>query len=380
MAYDAIVIGCGGMGSAAAYHLARRGARVVAIERYDVPHEFGSSHGASRLIRLAYAEDARYVPLLRQAYVLWRELEREAGETLLIVTGGIDAGPEDGAIVPGSLASCRAHDLPHEVLDAAALAWRFPGFRLAADMVAVWQPDAGFLLPERSIIAHVAAAQRLGAEIRGRERVVAWEAGDAGVVVRTDRGEYRAAKLVLTAGAWSADLLPGLRETAVPERQVVLWVQPRRPELFRPDRFPVFNMDGPLGHFYGIPIYGVPGCKFGKYHHLRQSGAADEIDRGCYREDEETIREGIRAYFPDADGPTLAMKACIFTNSPDGNFIIDRHPGYANVVFAAGFSGHGFKFASVVGRVLADLTLDGGTELDIGFLRLQRFGSGYTAL
>lgn len=374
MNYDAIVVGAGGMGSAAAYHLARRGARVMALERYDIPHEMGSSHGASRLIRLAYAEDARYVPLLRQAYVLWRDLERTAGETLLIVTGGIDAGPQNGAIVPGSLASCQAHDLPHEVLDAAAVGRRFPGFRLAADMAAVWQPDAGFLLPERAISAHVTAAQALGAGIHARERVIGWDAGDAGVTVRTDREEYRAAKLVLTAGAWTADLFPALRALAVPERQVVLWTQPRRPELFQPARFPVFNMDGPLGHFYGIPVYGVPGCKFGKYHHLRQSGPADAIDRGCHPEDEAAVREGIRAYFPDADGPTVAMKACIFTNSPDGNFIIDRHPAHANVIFAAGFSGHGFKFASVVGRILAELALDGGTELDIGFLSRSRFG------
>jgi sarcosine oxidase len=371
--YDAIVIGAGGMGSAAAYHLARRGARVAAIERYQSPHEHGSSHGESRLIRLAYAEDSRYVPLLREAYRLWREMEREARETLLITTGGIDAGPESGAIVRGSLVSCREHDLPHELLDAAAVTRRFPGFRLAPDMMAVWQPDAGFLLPERCVLAHIAAARALGAEVHEDERVLGWEAGSAGVRVLTDRGEYRAAKLVLTAGAWASDVLPGLQALAVPERQVVLWTQPPRPEHFQPECFPVFNMDGPLGHFYGIPMHGSHGAKFGKYHHLRQSAHADAIDRACHAEDEAVVREGIRAYFPDADGPALAMKACIFTNAPDGNFIIDRHPAHASVVFAAGFSGHGFKFASVVGRILADLALDGATDSDIGFLSLRRF-------
>jgi sarcosine oxidase len=373
--YDAIVIGAGGMGSAAAYHLAARGARVLALERFDIPHEMGSSHGASRLIRLAYFEDPRYVPLLRRAYALWRELEQRAGERLLIVTGGIDAGAENGAMVRGSRASCELHRLPHQVLDAAAAARRWPALRLAPDMCAVWQPDAGFLLPERCILAHVEAARAWGAGIHTRERVLGWEAGaaEAEVRVRTDRGEYRALRLILTAGAWTAGLVPDLRSLAVPERQVVLWTQPRRPEIFAPDRFPVVNLESPEGHFYSTPIYGVPGCKFGKYHHLRQTAPADDIDRACHPRDEAAVREGIRMYFPEADGPALAMKACIFTNSPDGNFIIDRHPAHPNVVIAAGFSGHGFKFASVVGEILADLALAGGTHHDIGFLSIGRF-------
>src|ERR1043166_4708544 len=180
MVYDAVVVGLGGMGSAALYHLARRGKRVLGIDQFSPPHARGSSHGASRIIRLAYYEHPSYVPLLRRAYELWRELESRAGERLLIVTGSIDAGRADSRTVQGSLLSCDEHHLPHERLDAAELRRRFPGYRLAPDMVGVYQPDGGFLLSERCIVAHVTAAQELGAEVHARERVVSWQAGGQG--------------------------------------------------------------------------------------------------------------------------------------------------------------------------------------------------------
>src|SRR5512134_1399638 len=192
--YDVIVAGVGGMGSATVYHLARRGARVLGLERFDIPHELGSSHGVTRIIRLAYAEHPNYVPLLRRAYELWRELEQEAGERLLVITGGIDAGTPKSATVQGSLASCAQHRLTHEVLDTRSLRQRFPGYRLSRGMVGVYQPDAGFLLPERCIVAHVESAQRLGAEIHAREKVLEWKAMRDGVAVETERAIYRARK------------------------------------------------------------------------------------------------------------------------------------------------------------------------------------------
>ncbi|HEX2824904.1 MAG TPA: N-methyl-L-tryptophan oxidase [Burkholderiales bacterium] len=375
MTYDAIVVGIGGMGSAALYHLARRGLRVLGIERFDVPHELGSSHGESRIIRLAYSEDPRYVPLLRSSYTLWRELEAETGEQLLIITGGVDAGSEDSATVRGSLASCALHDLPHELLDAAELARRFPGYRLPGDRVAVYQPDGGFLNPERCVAAHAAAAQRLRATLRTRERVLRWHAVDAGVEVETEQGRYRAKKLVISAGPWARTLVPTLDKLAVPERQVMLWTKPLKPEYFGCSAFPVFNMEAPEGRFYGYPIYGaIPGFKIGKYHHRRERiGDLERMDRAVGTEDEETLREGIRRYFPDADGPALAMKPCIFTNSPDEHFILDVLPDHPNVAVAAGFSGHGFKFCSVVGEIMADLAVDGATKHDIALFRLARF-------
>lgn len=370
--YDAIVIGVGGMGSAAVYHLARRGLRTLGLEQFDIPHDRGSSHGTNRIIRLAYWEHPSYVPLLRRAYELWRELEHLAGERLLVVTGSIDAGPDGCRTVTGSLLSCERHHLPHERWNAAELHRRHPGYRLASDMIAVYQPDGGFVLSERTIVAHVAAAQTLGAEVRAREPALRWEGGGDGVRVHTPRGEYAADRLVITAGPWAAGLVPALARAAVPERQVLLWAQPLRPEYFRLGAFPVFNLEGPEGRFYGFPIYSVPGFKIGKYHHRGGHTDAGTVDREIHPEDEAVLREGIRRYFPDADGPTMAMKTCLFTNSPDEHFILDRLPGRPNVGVAAGFSGHGFKFCSVVGEIMADLVLDGTSRFDLSLFAIGR--------
>jgi sarcosine oxidase len=374
--YDAAVIGVGGMGSATVYHLARRGVRVLGLEQFDIPHDRGSSHGVNRIIRLAYWEDPAYVPLLRRAYALWRELEHVSGERLLLITGGIDAGLPGSATVRGALRSCALHHLPHEVLEARALHARFPGYRLAEDMVGVLQPDGGFVLSEAAIAAYAGAALALGAEIHAREPVLSWEPEDAGIAIRTPRGHYRAARLVLTAGPWAARLIPALAGLASPERQVLLWAHPRRPERFRLHNFPVFNLETPRGRFYGFPIYQVPGFKIGKYHHRLEAADPDRVDREIHPQDEEVLRDGIRHYFPDADGPTMAMKVCLFTNSPDEHFILDRLPGHPAVCVAAGFSGHGFKFASVVGEIMADLALDGGSPLDLSLFRLDRFAPG----
>jgi sarcosine oxidase len=373
MTYDLIVIGVGGMGSATVYHAARRGLKVLGLEQFDIPHALGSSHGINRIIRLAYYEDPRYVPLLRRAYALWRELENRVGERLLFITGGIDAGRADSRTVQGSLLSCRQHHLPHEELDAAALRRRFPGYRLAADMVGIYQPDGGFLLSERCIVAYVMAAQDMGAEVRAREGVVEWRPDADGISVTTTRDKYRARKLIITAGPWARTLVPSLQRAAAPERQVLIWTQPRRPDYFRLDAFPVFNFEAPEGRFYGFPVYGIPGFKFGKYHHRgEQVDDLDRMDRECHPEDEEVLREGIRRYFPDADGPTMAMKACLFTNSPDEHFILDVLRDNPDVGVAAGFSGHGFKFCSVIGEIMTELVVDGGTRHDIALFRLDR--------
>jgi sarcosine oxidase len=368
--FDAIVVGVGGLGSAALYHLARRDRSVLGLERFDVPNELGSSHGITRIIRLAYYEHPSYVPLLQRSYELWRELETAAGEQLLHITGSLDAGPPGSFVFEGSRRSCEEHGLEHEVIDAAEIARRFPAYRLPAETLALFQPDGGFLLPERCIVAHVELAQALGAVVQARERVLEWEPTEDGVRVTSDRGIYEAERLVLTAGAWLGGLA-GL--PVVAERQVLAWLQPLQPELFAPERFPVFNVMVKDGRYYGFPVFGIPGFKFGRYHHLEEHGDPDVLDREPRREDEEVLRAFASRYFPDGAGPTLTLKACLFENTPDEHFLLGSHPEHDQVVVAGGGSGHGFKFASVIGEIAAQLALGEAPRLDIGLLDPQRF-------
>jgi len=368
--YDAIVVGVGGFGSAAVCHLAGRGLRVLGLERFDVPNELGSSHGVTRIIRLAYYEHPSYVPLLRRSYELWRELEVAAGEQLLHVTGSLDAGPPGSFVFEGSRRSCEEHGLEYEVLDAAEVRRRFPAYRLPAETLALLQPQGGFLLPERCIVAHVEVAQSLGAVVQARERVSSWEPTEEGVIVTTDRGAYEAERLVLTAGAWLGEL-SGL--SVVAERQVLAWLQPLQPELFAPERFPVFNLIVEEGRYYGFPAFGIPGFKFGRYHHLEERGDPDLLDREPRREDEQVLRTFAERYFPDGAGPTMTLKACLFENTPDEHFLLGAHPEHDQVVVAGGGSGHGFKFASVVGEIVAELAAGEAPRLDIGLLDPQRF-------
>ncbi len=372
--YDVIVIGVGAMGSAALSQIARRGKRVLGLERYDIPNAMGSSHGVNRIIRMAYFEHPSYVPLLRRSYELWRELEVTSGERLLVITGSIDAAPAEHQVFTGSLESCLLHGLDHETLTGPEVNERFPGYNLPTSHMAVLQPEGGYLLSERCIVAQVNRALGAGAEIHAREEVVGWEPNGDGVRVTTERGTYVSDRLVLTAGAWSTPLLDELLEAlAVPERQVLAWFQPLRPELYEPVVFPVFNLEVDEGHFYGFPVETIPGFKIGLYHHLGEQVDPDVMSREPHPGDEPPLREATERYFPDAAGPTMTLKTCLFTNTPDEHFIIDRHPELEQVAIAAGFSGHGFKFSSVVGEILADLAIEGATEHDIGLLGLRRF-------
>jgi sarcosine oxidase len=373
--WDAIVIGLGGMGSAAAFHLARRGKRVLGLEQYGLLHERGASHGLTRIIRLAYHEHPSYVPLLRRSYQLWHELERLAGETLLITTGSIEGGPQDGPTFVGALEAAHIHDLAHEVLDAQELRRRYPAYgHLDATTRVVYQPDGGFLLAERTLLAHVNQAMANGAELHFHEPVLDWEAGtDGRATVRTERATYMADRLVICAGPWAGRVVPQLASLAVAERQVLAWLQPTRPELFTPERFPVFILEVPDGSYYGFPVHDVPGFKIGRYHHLREPMDPDDPDRSTRADDEAILRAFAIRHFPEGAGPTIMLKACIFTNSPDEHFIIDLLPDAPQVSIAAGFSGHGYKFCSLVGEVMADLAVEGQTRHDIGLFRLDRF-------
>jgi sarcosine oxidase len=373
--YDTIVVGVGGMGSAACWQLARRGQRVLGLERFDVPHAYGSSHGVTRIIRLAYYEGPDYVPLLKRALTLWREASKAFGEPLMVTTGSLDAGPPDSDVVAGSLNSCRVHDLDHEILGGAEVNARHPGYRLPEDFLAVAQPEGGFVLSERAIVAHATMAMAAGAEIHAREKVLEWSPiAGGGVRVVTTRGAYEAGRLVLSPGAWIGDLVPALKPIAVAERQVLGWFQPDDPAKFAPSAFPVLNLLVEEGRYYLIPIHDVPGLKIGLYHHLGECGHADDLSRDVTLEDEAVLRRCIARYFPGADGPVMALHTCMFTNTPDEHFIIDTLPGQPEVIVASPCSGHGYKFASVVGEIIADLAATGGSRFDLSMFRLGRFG------
>src|SRR5579862_499216 len=363
----------GGMGSAIAYHLARRGHEVLGLEQFDIPNTRGSSHGITRIIRLAYYEHSDYVPLLLRARELWRELETKAGMPLLHITGSIDAGPPDSNVFAGSLHTCEIHHLRHEILTSGELTRRFPAYRLPSGTMAVFQPDGGFLSPELCIAAHTRMARVHGAEIRSRERVTVWETVGHGVRVTTEGGVYEADKLVLAAGAWLAKLAPRFQALARPERQVLAWFQPHQFDLFSAARLPVFNLLVDEGRFYGLPIFDVPGFKVGKYHHLFEPIDPDEGDLEGHPRDEKILRDFVERYFPMGAGPTLSLQGCMFTNTPDEHFILDFHPEFPQVAITSPCSGHGFKFCSVIGEIMADLLQDGTTRHDISRFRLKRF-------
>ncbi len=374
-AYDVIVIGIGGMGSAACFHLAKRGKRVLGLERFDIPHSMGSSHGVNRIIRLAYYEDPSYVPLLRRSYELWRELQTGFGEQLLHITGSIDAGERDGEVFTGSLRSCELHDLPHEVLTGAELTERYPAYQLPADYGVLYQPDGGFVVSERAVVAHVCGAIEAGATIRAREEVVGWERIPSGVRVTTSKGSYEAEQIVVNAGAWMGRLIPEFASVSIPERQVLGWFQPESPQLFQPENFPVFNVTVEEGRYYGFPVFGIPGFKVGRYHHREETINPESWNREPDDLDETILRAFTARYFPAANGPVMTMRSCIFTNTSDEHFVIDRLDRDGRVIVASPCSGHGFKFCPVVGEILADLAIDGTSRHDISLFRLDRFST-----
>ncbi len=371
--YDTIVVGVGGMGSATASHLAERGVDVLGIERFDIPHTEGSSHGVTRIIRVPQFEDPAYVPLVRRSLDLWKQLEDGHADQLFYETGTLDFGPPDGEVFAGSKESCDVHGIDHTVLTGRDLTDRLGGYDVPHEYRAVYQPDGGFLHSEQCIVAHTRAAHAAGARIQARERVVDWAASESGVRVSTDRDDYAADQLVTTAGAWTGTLFPGLAEHLEPERQVLGWFQPTDPGQFTRENFPVFVADVPEGNYYGFPVFEVPGFKIGKHHHQGETGSPVQVGREPTQEDEQLLREFARQYVPAGTGPTMRLSSCMYTNTPDRDFILDSHPDHANVVVGAGFSGHGFKFASVVGEILADLTLEGGSDHPVDLFGLSRF-------
>ncbi|MBI1210750.1 MAG: N-methyl-L-tryptophan oxidase [Alphaproteobacteria bacterium] len=373
--YDVIVVGVGAMGSAACWRLAQRGLRVLGLERFTIPNRMGSSHGVNRIIRLAYFEDPAYVPLLLRAYELWRDTEREAGKQLLHITRALDVGRADGRLVSGALESCRTHNLDHEVLDAAETMRRFPAHNIPSDFVALVEPQGGFVACEAAVTSQAKLARRAGADIHECEAMIEWTATANGVRVRTEHETYEAGNLILSSGAWVGEHVSELRGKAVPERQALGWFETKRPELFTPAAFPVSILeteDG--GHPYQFPEWGVPGFKIGLYHHMNEHGAADTLARETSAKDEALLRGIVERYFPAASGKILDLQTCLFTNTRDEHFVVDVLPATPQVVVASPCSGHGFKFASVMGEVLADLATGKRPRFDLSLFALSRRG------
>ncbi len=372
------------MGASACYHLALRGVAVLGLEQFDIPNDRGSAHGQSRAFRMCYFEHPDYVPLLRRSLELWHQLEEITERKLLHMTGGIWFGPADCELTAGSRDAAVAHDLPHEWIEHDELAKRFPQFTVPDDYVGFYEPQAGLLLPERIISACAEHATKNGAVLRAMEQVVKWRADARVVNVETTQGTYEADHLVVCAGPWSDRIVGDLGVPLSVTRQIAIWVQPKRPERFELGALPIWAIDRPAGGgsggesggggmYYGFPILpDKAGFKL-SVHCPGPSTDPDAIDRVAQGDEMNELREMLGRFIPGADGPLLEASVCMYTNTPDAHFVVDRHPQHANVTIACGFSGHGFKFASVIREALADLALDGRTELPIGFLGVRRF-------
>ncbi|ELZ86908.1 N-methyltryptophan oxidase [Haloferax gibbonsii ATCC 33959] len=375
--YDVIVMGVGGIGSAAVYHLARRGLDVLGLDQYNIPNSIGSSHGDSRLIRLTNHEDPEYVPHVRRSISLWESLEEEYGEQLLHRTGTVDAGPADSETVRGSLKACTDYDLPYEHLSAGELSEKFPGFELPQEFEAVYQPDGGFINPTKCVQAHVELAQEHGATTHAHETVVDWESTANSVTVETDRTTYEANHVVVTAGAWTQLLVEELEETLTPWRVIVGGFQPENRSQFTADSFPVFSIEDEQQSYYGGPAAGTSGFKFGLVDNLEDVADPNDFDPRPTEKERERLRtvlhENAQRYFPEGAKSIKRLKTCMVTHTPDQDFIVDYLPSDPNVVVGAGFSGKGFKFSCLMGELLADLVTESDPAVDIDLFDIDRF-------
>lgn len=358
MRHDTIVVGLGGMGSAAAYRLAQRGHRVLGIEQFSPVHNLGSSHGGSRITRQAYFEDPAYVPLLLRAHELWEGIERDSGIDIFQRCGGIMIGKPDSRTVAGSLLSAQKWDLPHQLLDAAEIRRRFPTMRPADGDIGLYEAGAGLVVPESSVAAHLKLAERAGADLHFEEKVLRWSADASGVRVETSAGTYEAGQLVVCPGAWAPELLAELGIEFTVERQVQYWFAPSDVAAFQ--RHPVYIWEGDAGRqFYGFPA--IDGSVKVAFFRGGQTCTAETIDRTVRPEEIADMTSFVRARMPSLPWEFQRAATCMYTNTADEHFVIARHPARERVVVACGFSGHGFKFVPVVGEILADL-VEGGTE------------------
>jgi sarcosine oxidase len=371
--YDVAVVGLGAMGSAALYALAQRGRRVIGFDRFKPGHHLGSSSGESRIIRMAYYEDPVYVPLLRLAYRAWERLESHTGEQILTTTGIVEAGIEGSALVEGSLRSARQHDIPHEVLLAAEVNKRFPAFSIPADWQCVFQPDAGILQPEKAINLFVKSASELGATVALGTRVKSVRTVGDHVEVHLESGEtIEAGSAVLAVGPWISELVPELGSKMRLTRQPLMWFEPLRKQLVQPQAMPVFFFDTPEDLIYGFPDFRGSGVKAGSHLSCGELTTADEIRAEVSDDEKARLRRIVGRFIPAAAGAVRQTHVCIYTRSTDEHFVLGLHPGASQIVLASPCSGHGFKFASIFGEILADLATTRATDKPIDFFRPSR--------
>ncbi len=379
--FETIVVGTGGLGSSCLYHLSTRGVKVLGLDRFPAGHDRGSSHGDTRIIRQAYFEHPNYVPLLRRAYYQWKELEAWSGRELMRICGLFLAGPPGGEAVAGTRLAAKTHGLKIHDLSAADLASRtrlqFPGFQIPDDFDVVVEPTGGYLHVEDCVRTHIDLACKAGAVHRTGDAIVAWESDGKTVRVRTKSEEYEAATLILAPGGWANDLLrntPGLPELRV-LRKTLHWHEVRSNTYDVDNAGSGFFFEMPYGIFYGFPS--LDGVTLKVAEHSGGEPVSDplQIDRSLRDSDTQPISRFLREVMPDVDPVSDQHSVCMYTATPDGHFIVDRHPEFSNVFFGAGFSGHGFKFTSVLGEVMSDLAINGDTDLPIDFLSLARFTS-----
>lgn len=378
--YDAIVIGVGSMGSSTCYYLAKKGYKVLGIEQFDIVHEHGSHLGQSRIIRKAYFEHPDYVPLLQRAYANWHELEELTGKQIYYRTGLIYHGRSSHSIISDTKMASRRYNIPVHEISKTHLLNNYPQFSIPAVYETILEPDAGFVTPENAILLYTEAAMKKGAVIHTREKVTEWKKERAGVTVVTDKGTYRAKKLIITMGAWAGKAISKINVPLKVTKQVVAWMDPKNREAFALNTFPCWMVsDDTNGLYYGFPL--LPAATFGAPLGLKAARDdvgkvvdPDQVDRTISAEEEQELRGGLASFIPDANNKVLTLKSCLYTHSKDENFIIDHLPGYnGDVVIACGFSGHGFKFVSVMGEVLTDMAMLGKTSLPVEFLSLKRF-------
>jgi sarcosine oxidase len=367
-------VGLGATGSAALLAIARRGKRIIGLDRFSPPHTLGSSHGRSRIIREALYESPIYVPLVRRAYELWQALERDTGRDLLRRIGGLMLGPPDGALVQGASRSAEMHAVSFEVLNAVDIRRRFPVFQPADGSVGIFEPRAGFLDPEGCVAGALDLAVRAGADLRCDTAVTGWSGTGSGIRLVTSRGQLECGTLILAAGPWMAGFLREAAISLTVERQVMYWLRPSGDRLrFSADHLPVFIWEWERDRlFYGIPDHGA-GFKVAR-HHEGDTVTPDAVDRRVHAGEIAEMRALLVRTIPEADGPLVEAATCLYSNTPDRHFVLGRHPREPRVLLASPCSGHGFKFASAIGEVLADLATGRTPSFDLGPFRPDRFG------
>jgi len=354
------------------WHLAQRGAQILGLDRFEPPHDRGSSHGQTRIIRQAYFEHPDYTPLLLESYRLWEELAWHTRRQLYHEVGLLQVGPAEGEVVPGVLRAAQEHRLRVDELTATEIQHRWPGLRVPEELIGVFERQAGYLLVEECVRAHVEAARQAGAELRCSVEVLGWEIGET-IQVRTNVGEFSTDRLIVAAGAWAGSLLGDLRVPLEVRRKSLFWYEANGEHYSATNDFPTFFFELPNGMFYGFPQLDGRGVKLAEHTGGKPVADPLELDRSLHRDEQERIESFLQQHFLHVTSRNTDHAACMYTMSPDEHFVVDRHPECSSVVFAAGLSGHGFKFTSVLGKALADLSLKGKTNLPIDFLSLNRF-------